>query len=736
MKTIKLKNACGSLVYDDGRIFLRNAATGGTLFLSGGDEFVLYIEKDGKTEVYPSLSFNFCGENVSDDGKKLELRYEKDGLLVNVLYLANERTFEKRIEVRSKNSFYIKRAALENRSSNLPLSRGGEGQPVFVGEDVWCGMEFPVAVNRFECGVLSFVQAPFEKTRLFRSLSVVYGFNDCGNIVRAFERYINAKALNGKSHEPLRIYCDWGLHDDLSDNVILTEEMTLENIKRLKDLKKRSNVRFDYYLMDAFWFENGNPYIDFKNETFPDGVQPVLDALKDADMKYGLWFDLNCIHAHLKDVDEYKKYDELLENGALCFACDKIAKLMTDAIAHHIVNHGVKMIKLDFAYFECKNSKHGHSVEHAESKEKSVKNFFRMLKELKRLEPELKILCYNGWTTNLSWIGNVEERSGYAISPYWCEYVDYLYCGDPRPSEIACERLEDSIVYYTDAMIRNFRESSMPFFAIDDHGTMMGYTSTIYKLGKKLFRTGSLMDVMRGGKKLNLYGDVSELNEEDLKYLSLLNDVYEDIVRNEYGMQFVSGDARKGEIYGYATDGAIEGYAVIVNPLSKKCKHTLSLPQWKNSNVLVETLVRDGESVNECESEIYSESGVELSANGCLLVKWKLKSKEKSFDKVFICKGDKLLLDTRGKRLLYLTFTKDGKPLRTSTGYPEGLSVNRLVDGAFLPAEKTSETSSETCIWSGVSWLSLVLDGATSAEIIYSGEEPILLKYSMTEDEK
>lgn len=728
-----MKNACGSLIYGDGRIFFRNAATGGSLFLSGGEEFILYMEKDGEIEVRSSLSFDFCDGQVSNDGKRLELRYEKDGLFVKVMYAARERTFEKRLELRSKTPFYIKRAALENRCSNLPLSRGGEGQPVFAGEEAWCGMEFPVAVNRFEGEVLSFVQAPFERTCLFRSLSVVYGFNDCGDIVRAFERYIEGKALNGNRREPLRIYCDWGLHDDPTDNIELTAEMTLANIGRLTKLSERTGVRFDYYLMDAYWFEEGQPYKKFKSRTFPDGVQPVLDALESAGMKYGLWFDLNCIHAHLKG---FEKYDALLESGALCFACDEVARLMTEAIGHHIRRHGVKLIKLDFAYFECGNPTHGHSVEHTESKEKSVKNFFRMLKALKRIEPQLKVLCYNGWTTDLSRIGSVEERSGYAISPYWCEYVDYLYCGDPRPSEIACEGLENSVVYYTDAMIRDFRKSLLPFFAIDDHGTMMGYTSTIYRLGKKLFRSGLLMNVMRGGGKLHLYGDVSELDEEDMKYLSFLNGVYEEIVRQGYGMQFVSGDARKGEIYGYATDGAAEGYAVLVNPLSRKCRHTLSLPQWKGSDVFVETLVRDGELAKESAREFFSELGTELSANGCLLIKWSLRSREKRFDEVFLCKGDKLLFDTRGKRLLTLTFTKGGKPLRTCTGYPEGLTISLLVGGVSVPAETTSKTDSETFIWSGVSWLVLSLNGADNAELVYSGEDPVLLKYSMTEDEK
>ena len=117
-----------------------------------------------------------------------------------------------------------------------------------------------------------------------------------------------------------------------------------------------------------------------------------------------------------------------------------------------------------------------------------------MTERLKELNPELKIICYNGWTTELDWIGSVKEKRGFAVSPYWGRSVDYVYCGDPRPSEIPTRRLEDSIVYYTDAMIRNFYDALMPFSIIDDHGTMIGDTSTIYRLGKALFRCGWLMN--------------------------------------------------------------------------------------------------------------------------------------------------------------------------------------------------------------------------------------------------
>lgn len=726
-KAIELKNRYGSMYCSEGNVFFKNEIGGDEILLSGGDEFILYLQVDGETCIISSDDCKYEGVQVCDGGNKIVFSYKFSSLSVSVSYAAQDIAFCKILRVESNNPFYLKRVALENRAFDRELSRGGEGQPVFIGGGMWCGMEFPAAANFFEGSTLCFTQAPFAQTRVFESFPVVYGFDCCGDIFKSFDYYIAGKAAVYKKTEPVRIYCDWGLHDDLAegkDKVELTAEMTLENIERISALNKKSGKKFDYYIMDAYWFEEDNPYTDFKKRTFPQGVKPVLDALDKAGMKYGLWFDLNCIHAHLSGME---KYDTLLENKSLCFSCDEISRLMTDALKLHIRNHKVKMLKLDFAYFECKNSEHGHSVEHTESKEKSIKNFINMVRELKAAEPELKILCYNGWTTNLKWIGTVEPQIGYAISPYWFEYVDYIYCGDPRPSEIACPAMENSLVYYTDAMIRNFRESNVPFWSIDDHGTMSGSTSTIYWLGKKPFRSGVLMNVMRGGK-LNVYGDVSDFTADDIEYYKFVGTVYDDIVFGSYRTDFILGDVRKGEIYGYSAQNAFKGFAVALNPSLEKKNCEITMPSWRGRNVRLKELIRNGETVKDEFKEVYASFGTSLSANGYVLIKWEILPQSKGFDKVALCPGDSIAFNLAGKDKLLLNFSKDGRPLRTCYGCPEGLIVT---DGEGRPL-----CESNVFVWSGVSWLCLGVSDIGKVKLEFTGKEPIWVKYRTTEAEK
>lgn len=719
----EIKSANGKLIYEAKILLFKNVKNGKTVSLSGGNEFILYLQTEQGISVLPDSAFDYQGLKKTAQGFKLA--YQKGGLCVTVEYRANGDVFEKRLSIVSGQEIEIKRLCLENRTVSGSVTRGGEGQPVFVqGENVaamWCGIEFPAANNGYDDKTLCFMQTPFEKTCSFTSLPVVYGLDACGDLFRSFADYIKNKSIKKNS---LKVYCDWGLHDDMTEgDPILTAEMTLKNIQDIAEFSKKSGVKFDYYLMDAFWFEKGKPYSHFRKETFPEGYAPIVAALKDADMKYGLWFDMNCIHAHLEGME---KYDTMLQNGSLCLSCDEIAELMYQGIAKQIKECGVKMLKLDFAYFECFNPNHNHSTQLIESKEKSVKNFLEMMRKLKEIEPELIVICYNGWTTSLDWIGSIRERSGYAISPYWSQYVDYLYCGDPRPSELASDKLENSVVWYTDAMIRAFRESAMPFDAIDDHGTMLGSTATLYRLRTKMFRQGVLLDVMRGGRKIHLYGDVSELNAADCEYFGKVESVYDRMMTKGYETEFVGGDARKGEIYGYCADNGVEGYVMLVNPSSRAKDFLLSLPQWKNVSVKAAWKVVDGEWKDGASESFGEAIPVSLSANGYVLIEWSIKASVQAFETVTLLPNDKLVLDAYGKNALEVKFLKDGAPLRTYMGLPEGFAV--YADG------KKIEQNVQVGIWSGCSWAHYSLKDITTLVLAYEGKMEITLKYDLQEE--
>ena len=714
-----LTNCDGTLIFNDTR-------TGKTLTLGGGDEFVLYLcDREGSTSALRNGDFTLT-EVEYTEGEWLSFHYKKDGLSVCVSYKAHETVFDKQITVYKEDGdgIILRRVTVENRRTFAPLSRGGEGQPVFVGDGttarLFCGTEFPVANNLYEGSTLCFTQTPYaELSETYVSRPVVYGMDTCGDLAATFLSYMRGKMQGAGS--PLRIYCDWGLHDDLTPgDPILTADMTLENIPRVAELNRKSGAGFDYYLMDAFWFERGKPYTHFRPDTFPEGMGRIKAALDGAGLKLGLWFDINGIHTGLAGLPELAQYNTELGNGALCLACDEVADLICKGMEKQIKELDVQLIKLDFGYFECRNPHHNHSTEFTESKEKAVMNFILMMHRLRVTNPNLKILAYNGWMTDLSWMNTPDpDRRGYAVSPYWCEYVDYIYCGDPRPSSFPSENVADSLVWYTDGMMKLFFDALMPPEAIDDDGAMMGHTATIYRLGKAHFRQSILMDVMRGGNKLMVYGDLRDLDHGDHAYLSFVNALFTRATKGNYTTRLFGNPAR-GEIYGYELGGETEGLCVVVNPTAHDTVYGVTSSRFA-SGVTAASVIVNGEITEPAWQETGSCIPVRVSSHGYTLVEWKLSPIEKSFDKVTLLPGDSMTLCSDGKNVLELSFAKDGVPLKTVTGLPPHFTVT---DGR----EELSPSLQNT-VWAGISWCHYRLRGIPAVTLTNRSDLAFTLKY-------
>src|SRR6266851_5508308 len=56
------------------------------------------------------------------------------------------------------------------------------------------------------------------------------------------------------ARDPIFVYNNWSAYDELSDNIPLTEHLALKELDEILRLR-RFGVRFDYYMMDAFWFD-------------------------------------------------------------------------------------------------------------------------------------------------------------------------------------------------------------------------------------------------------------------------------------------------------------------------------------------------------------------------------------------------------------------------------------------------------------------------------------------------
>src|SRR4051812_15912417 len=68
--------------------------------------------------------------------------------------------------------------------------------------------------------------------------------------------------------DPIWVYNNWSSYDELSDNIPLTETLAIRELDEMIRLA-RAGVHFDYYMMDAFWFDPDGAYRTWRKPNWP-----------------------------------------------------------------------------------------------------------------------------------------------------------------------------------------------------------------------------------------------------------------------------------------------------------------------------------------------------------------------------------------------------------------------------------------------------------------------------------
>src|ERR1700749_3003222 len=79
--------------------------------------------------------------------------------------------------------------------------------------------------------------------------------------------------------KPVFIYNNWSAYDELSDNVPQTEQLAMNELAQMIRIK-RQGFEFDYYVMDAFWFDLWGGYRTWRKDHWPNGPDGWLAACK------------------------------------------------------------------------------------------------------------------------------------------------------------------------------------------------------------------------------------------------------------------------------------------------------------------------------------------------------------------------------------------------------------------------------------------------------------------------
>ena len=360
--------------------------------------------------------------------------------------------------------------------------------------------------------------------------------------------------------DPISVYNNWSSYDELSDNVPLTEDLAMRELDEVIRLRKMG-VRFDYYLMDAFWFAPDGGYRTWRKPNWPNGPDRWIQKCKDNGIQPGMWFSSNTL-VKINAVPQWR--DSLnRKQTAMSFFEGGFLPDFVDTLQFWY-DHGIRMFKFDFvdltaatAEDEAKLTKDEIRIRNANALRTALQNFLSRNKDV-------ILEAFNGFG------GDLDTTS----SPFpfrdpldlrWLDVFDIQYSGDPRPSDVPEMNFWRSMDIYGDHMVRRFEQSHFPAERIDSTSFMIGKTGTIYYRGMNAWRGALILMLARGGWINTVHGNLELINDEDARWFARVQSLF-------MGLQSLgrtkSFGGMPGEIqpYGFGSADADGAVYVVVNP--------------------------------------------------------------------------------------------------------------------------------------------------------------------------
>jgi len=370
--------------------------------------------------------------------------------------------------------------------------------------------------------------------------------------------------------DPISVYDNWAAYDELSDNVPLTEQLTLRELDNILRLR-RNGVRFDYYVMDAFWFDPDGGYRTWRKPNWPQGPDRWIQACLKNKIKPGLWFSTNTL-VHLKVAPKW--LDSLNKNGSAMsmFEGGFLADFMD--VLQYWHDKGVQMFLFDFADLTAATPSTAATLGKAEVIKRNTEALRDALAAFRRKNPDVVLEAFNGF-------GGVMDSTSYPfpfkdpVNLQWLQVFDALYSGDPRPSDIPSMSFWRSLDTYSDHQMRRYEESGVPLERIDTTSFMPGNTGTIYKRAFQEWKGSLLLTLAHGGWINTTYGNLELLSESDARWFARVQSLFLHF-QSVGRIKTFGGIPGDFQPYGFGALDGLGSVYTVVNPTETTA--TLELP--------------------------------------------------------------------------------------------------------------------------------------------------------------
>src|SRR6516165_10104145 len=283
--------------------------------------------------------------------------------------------------------------------------------------------------------------------------------------------------------DPVWVYNNWSSYDELSDNIPLTEELAMKELDEMIRLRKLG-IRFDYYMMDAFWFAPDGGYRTWRKPNWPNGPDGWIQKCKDNGIQPGLWFSSNT----LVKISAAPQWRDSLnkKKTAMSFYEGGFLPDFMDTLQYWY-DRGIRMFKFDFVDLTAATPESEATQTREEIRAHNAQALRTALQKFRAHNPDIVLEAFNGFGGDLDMTSSPLPFRD-PVDLRWLDVFDAQYTGDPRPSDVPEMNLWRSMDIYSDHMVRRFEQSHFPTERIDSTGFMVGRTGTIYYRGMNAWK--------------------------------------------------------------------------------------------------------------------------------------------------------------------------------------------------------------------------------------------------------
>jgi len=463
-----------------------------------------------------------------------------------------------------KRSLLLLDVGLDDITTDGSTTGGGEGEPVFIDDDLFAAIEHPVGDNAASDGRVQLGHHPGRRIlpgTTFHSYVSVIGVTPSGHAREGFVTYIHDRSVRKK--KVVSIYTPFGINNQWGAAPSLDDEQVLDVLGLLNSWQKKG-FRSDYFTLDTGWVDPDSDLKRFRPAGFPNGPSRIVEQIQTQGMKFGLWFALqwgtqsswDFPAAYADGIPPGLPYREgypLTAGGiSFCLGTDRYYNLLKSAVLHHVQANHVRLLKFDGGLDGCNDPTHGH-LPGKYSKELMTDRLIDIADSARKLAPDLFVMWYWGLK-----------------SPFWALHGDTIFESGVNMEGSATS--STPTLYYRDSVTlaqdQNAQfASNIPPIVKDSLGVWLAENRWGNFMGKERWRESVVMDLGRGNLVFpNLWGNLYSFTDDDVRFLARIAALAkgnEGILRQP---RHLVGSAWKNSPYGYSYFLGTHGFVFLNNP--------------------------------------------------------------------------------------------------------------------------------------------------------------------------